>query len=446
LKIVDKISKISSSYPGLKKYFYNTAWMFAEKGLRLVAGLLVGAVVARYLGPEQFGLLNYAISFVGLFAALSTLGLDQILIRELVRDGKAEKVLLGTAFLLRFAGSFFLFVILVCIIWVSDTDHQTSVLLYFIALGIFFDTMGVIDYYFQSQIKSKYVAISQMVSLVCLSIFRLILVFCEASLFWFAFAYLLDFMILATGLIYFYSKNASIFRWRFSFEKAKSLLQHSWPLMIASLAVGLYARIDQVMVNWIIGNEASGIYSVAVRLSELWYFIPIAICGSLFPSIINSKLSNEDLYRERLQMLYDLMVVISLAIAVLMTFLSGFIVETLYGEAYKESGPILAIYVWAGVFVFLGVAVSKSLTSENMQKFQMISTAVGALMNIIFNLILIKSIGLMGAAISTLISYSFPAYFVLLFSKRTRPMFKDVSKSLNLFRLIKTLRTFRKNF
>jgi O-antigen/teichoic acid export membrane protein len=439
LKILNKINLAAAQYPGFKKYFYNTTWMFAEKGLRLIAGLFVGAFVARYLEPGPFGLLNYAISLVSLFSALSALGLDQIVVRELIKNKSELNKVLGTVFVLRVIGVLLVMLCLTIFIIISETEYNTSVIIYVVAVGMFFEGFSVIDFYFQSQVQSKYVVWSQMISLTCLSIFRIVLIYTEAPLVWFALAYSLDFLVLAIGLLFFYSRNYNIVNWFFDFRKAKALLKQSWPLIIGGLSVGVYVRIDQIMIKWMLGNEASGNYGVAVRLSELWYFIPVAICGSVFPSIINSKMVDEILYQKRLQMLYDLMVSISVFVAILMTLFSDFIVGMLYGSAYSEASSILVIYIWSGVFVFLGVANGKRFVSENLLVFQMIGTAIAALMNIVLNCILIKSTGLKGAAYATLISYSFSGYFILLFLKRTRPMFIDSTKSLNIISVIRRL-------
>jgi O-antigen/teichoic acid export membrane protein len=94
------------------RYFANTSWLFGEKILRMIVGLFVGIWVARYLGPEQFGLLSYAQSFVGLFTAIATLGLDGIVVRELVKDPSRRDELIGTAFWLKFIRDVRFFVIL----------------------------------------------------------------------------------------------------------------------------------------------------------------------------------------------------------------------------------------------------------------------------------------------------------------------------------------------
>lgn len=424
------------AHSGFKKYFFNTSWVFAEKLIRLIAALFIGAYVARYLGPNKYGLLNYVISLVSIFTVFATLGLDSIVTRALIKDSTNKNEIIGTSLLLRIISSVLILLVLHLLITLTPTAPETTRLVYIIGSSSIFESFLVIDFYFQSQVRSKYSAWSQLSALILISIFRVLLIFYDAPLWSFAVAYSLDFFVIACGLLYFYHQKYVFLEWRFSYQKAKELMQLSWPLILAGVAVNLYMKFDQVMIHWMLGNDANGLYGVAVRLTEIWNFIPLVICNSLFPSIVNAQQLDENIYMKRLQMLFDLMVGLSIIIAIPMTFLSGFIMEILYGSLYKDAGPVLAIYIWSGVFVFLGVANSKWAINENLQKFQMVNMIVALIINLVLNYFLIKMIGLSGSAWATLISYSYAAYFSFLYSKKTRKIFHLSTNSLNLFGLI----------
>ena len=184
------------------------------------------------------------------------------------------------------------------------------------------------------------------------------------------------------------------------------------------------------MIKEMLDPESVGNYSAAVSLSEAWYFIPMAITSSVFPAIINAKKHSEELYYQRLQKLYDLMVWLAVTIALPTTFLAPWIIRVLYGEVFSQAAGVLSIHIWAGVFVFLGVASKNWLLTENLQIFSTINTSIGALANIVLNYILIKNMGINGAAISTLISYFIAAYLCLAFFDRTRLNFLNLTKSL----------------
>ncbi|KFJ42454.1 flippase [Francisella philomiragia] len=419
---------------GFKKYFANTGWLFIGNISRMLAALVVGIWVARYLGPEKFGVLNYASSFVALFSVLTTLGLDGIVVRELVKDPSKSNTILGSAFGLKFIGFFALLIILSSVLYLTDESIYTKSIIFIVALSTMMQSFNVLDFYFQSQVKSKFVAFANLISLIISSITKIILILCGAKLIYFAAVVVLDSFTLSIGFIYFYQSKrfGNIKKWRFKFAVAKSLLRDSWPLILSGLAVSIYMNIDQVMINHMLGAEEVGQFAAAVRISTVWYFVPVVICSSLFPAIINAKKVSEELYYARLQRLYDLMVWMAIAIALPMTFMSDWVVNLLYGQQYNQAGSVLMIHVWAGVFVSLGVASGRWLLIENMQKISFYRTAYGCLVNIVLNIFLMPRYGVQGAAIATLISQIIAAYVADLFNKKTMKMFFMKTQSLFL--------------
>lgn len=413
--------------------------MFIEKIFRLIGGLFVGAYVARYLGPSQYGLLNYSISLISLFSVMASLGLETIVIRELVKDESKMESILGTAIRLRLLGAVVVSLILMCFIYFTHKDPLTQQILYIITATIFFEVFGVFDYFFQSKVLSKFVVWSQLIALISVSVFRVALVIHQAPITSFAWSYVIDAFFVAAGLIYFaHSKMKLLPSYKqWNLVTAKHLLRDSWALIFASFAITIYMKVDQIMIKWLINDAANGVYGVAVRLSEMWNFVPVAICASFFPAILNAKQTSANLYHDRLQKLYDLIVSLSIIVAIAMTFCSEFIIEILFGQSYAEAADILSLYVWSGVFVFLGVANGKWIIAENLQVFRMKSLIVAGVLNVILNFYFIEKIGLKGAALSTIISYAFASYFSLLFSKRTRLAFVASSKAFNLFRILK---------
>ena len=399
-------------HPGFRKYFANTSWLMGERILRMGVSLFVGIYVARYLGPERYGLLSYANSFVGIFLAFATLGLDEIVVRELVKTPEQREIILGSSFLLKLVGTLIMWTAILTTVPFFENDLQTNLLITIISFGVVFQAFNVIDFNFQANVKSKYVVHAQFVQLIISSIVKIILIVNEAPLIWFASVYCLDAIVLAIGLVFVYFYNGeNIFCWKWSFEKSKYLLHDSWPLILAGVVVSIYMKIDQVMIKEMLGAKEVGLYAAAVKLSEAWYFIPMAITSSLFPAIINAKHYQKEDYYQRLQNLYDLMVWIALAIALPTAILSSWIVELLYGNEYLESSSVLIIHIWSGIFVFLGVASSKYLLAENYIKKTFYRTFVGALLNIIMNYYLIGIMGIEVAALSTLENVFFPTPF-----------------------------------
>lgn len=404
----------------------------------MIVGLFVGVWVARYLGPSQFGTFSFAQSFVFLFVALSTLGLDGVVIRELVKDESRKNIILGTAFGLKLVGTILVFLLLLMILPFTNNDYKTSLLVYIIATSMIFQCFNVIDMYFQSKVLSKYISWANAIVLAISSIIKVTLILLDAPLIFFAFVVAFDGLVLAVGLLFFYTKvGEKVSEWRFHFGLAKELLNDSWPLILANLFYTIYAKIDQVMINEMLGPEAVGNYAAAMRLSDVWYFLPIAVTSSVFPAILNAKKSNYKLYEERMQKLYLFMVWMALAIALPMTFISDALVLALYGVAYEGAGLILMIHIWASVFVFLGVASSKWLLAENLPFCSLYRNLFGLVLNVSLNYFFIPIMGAVGAAIASLIAYAAAFYLFDLFFSVTRGAFYMKTRAFFPLYLIK---------
>ncbi|MCK5266689.1 MAG: flippase, partial [Spirochaetes bacterium] len=289
---------------------------------------------------------------------------------------------------------------------------------------------NVIDFNFQAEVKSKFVVYAHLVQLVASSITKLIFVWLTAPLVWFACVFLFDAVVHAVGLTAMYLKNTGrIWYWKWRWETAKELLRDSWPLILSGMVISIYMKIDQVMIKEMLGAEQVGHYAAAVRLSEAWYFVPMAITSSVFPAIINAKKQSEKLYYQRLQKLYDLMVWLALAIALPTTFLAPWVIRVLYGDAFLPAAGVLSIHIWAGVFVFLGFSNGRWIIAENMQYIATIRSTAGAMVNVIFNIVLIPKYGINGAAIATFFSVFVASHVAFLFINQARRTFIMQSKS-----------------
>lgn len=390
---------------GFQKYLKNTMWMFSDQLLRLVAGLFVGIWVARYLGPDDFGVFNYAIAFAAIIGVIAKLGLDSLLVRGLVDHPELTDQYLGTGFWLKVTGSIFTFILTVSYLLTANEDDYVKVYILILTTSLIFQAFEVADFYFQAKVLSKFASISKTVQLSISSLLKLYLIFIKADLFWFIVVQFIDQVTLGlTQLVIFkvYSKKAPFLR-HFNKAIAADLLKDSWPLVFGSLAIMVYMRVDQIMIMKMLGEKEMGLFSAAVRLSEAWYFVPLIITNSLFPAILNAKKINEEEYYKRLQKLFKFMVLISTVVALPVTFLAPWLMTMLFGEPFREGAAVLSIHIWTGLFVSLGLATTGWFIAENMQRFSLLKTVSGVFLNIALNFLLIPKYGIVGAAISTII-------------------------------------------
>ncbi len=409
----------------LQNILANTGWLFADRILRMVVGLFVGVWIARYMGPEQFGVYNYALVFVGMFSALSNLGLDGIVVRNVVRDSASKDTILGTAFFLKFAGGIITLIVSVgAIMALRPGDSVTGWLVGITAVGTIFQAFDTIDFWFQSQVKSKYTVYVRNGAFLMITLVKILLILTRSPLISFACAGLAEIVAGTIGLIFAYRLHGNYLnKWRMSLPYAKELLADSWPLICSCLAVGFFMKIDQVMLREMIGSEAAGIYAAATRISEIWYFIPIIIVSSVSPAIVDAKKTGEHLYYRRLRKLFHFTAGLAFAIAIPTTILSKYFVLLLFGKSYAAAGPILAIHIWATLFYFLGIVQGPWNVTEGLMNLSLKRTLITAVVNIILNLILIPMYSGIGAAISTVAAYFCGAFLANGIDERSRQIF-----------------------
>jgi len=419
---------------GFAKYFANTSWLMSGNLLRLIMGLLVGVVVARYLGPSEYGKLNYAMAYVAIFSAFANLGLDSIVVRELVRYPDQREEYLGTAASLRLLGTVAMVSLLLLASILMGNSGQYNALIAIIAFGYFFQISAVIDWLLQARVESKYTVKIQILSMLTTSVLQLVAVWLHASLIYFAIISTAGSAMMAIGLLWIYRERfGDLEKWKFRHEVARKFLLGAFPLMLSGFSIMIYMRIDQVMLQRFLGSEAVGLYSVAVKLAESWYFVPMLITTSLYPAIINAKKNSEDEYKNRLQRLHNLLVLISIIVAVVTTLVSHPIIAFLYGSEYIAAAPVLNIYIWSGLFVGLGAASSRFLLVEEMHWRDFFRTFSGMVINVLLNIVLIPDYGIEGAAFATLVSYAFAGYAYDLLDGRCREMFMVKTRSLFFF-------------
>jgi len=419
--------------PGFKKYFANTSWLMAERVLRMVVALFVGVYVARYLGPERFGLLSYANSFVGLFIALATLGLDGIVVRELVKTPARRDELLGTAFGLKIVGVILMWLVIITAVPLTENDVQTNSLIAIIAFAAIFQAFNVIDFNYQAEVKSKYVVHAQLVQLTISSITKLVLIAINASLIWFAWVYCLDAVVFAVGLSVMYlRKSGKLWCWQWKWQVAKELLKDSWPLMFAYMSYLIYARIDQVMIKEMLDEYHVGIYSAAYMIYEAPLFIALVTSKSLYPLIVKYYQSNKVRLFYFYLKLSSYMTLLAYMIVIIFLIFAEDIILILYGEKYYESAGILVFLSFGLIPMFNAFLRSSYITISGNQKIILYTTIFSSIVNILFNVYFIREFGVIGAAYATVITQLLSLLLLNIIFFQTRIIFLIQIKALLL--------------
>lgn len=397
--------------------------MLAEQILRIISGVLVGIYVARYLGPEQFGVLSYALAISAFVLAITRLGMDAVLVRELVGKSSDQTALLGTAFWLMSLAAVACYGIAGVGVYYLEEGADIRLYVLIVAASTFFTSFLVVDYYFQSELKAKYSAICKFCALLFMSVFKLGLIFSGAELVWFVVAALLDNVLVALLFLSMFARLRGFhFLGSFSWPVAGVLLKSAWPMVLTAVAALIYMRIDQVMIRNMLGLREVGIYSAAAKIYESWIVLPYIISVSLLPAIVKLKQGSVLNYQRRLAQMFRLVIWMSALAAIVVSIISEPLMVIAFGEAYRESASVVSIVMWTAVFASMGSISARYFNVERMEKKIALRTALAALMNVGLNLVLIPRYGINGAAIATLLCTIFANYLMDWFDKDLRDL------------------------
>lgn len=401
----EKLKKLLQGKPELLAAIHNSGWIFFDKILRALLGLLVGAWVARYLGPAQFGELAYCIAFIAIFQSITNLGLDGIVVREIANYPNRANVVLGTTFQLRLLVGVVAWILAILIYGVFNSfDGYGIWITSLVGAGMIFQVADTIDLWFQGNSQSKRTVLAKASAYLTTNVIRVGLIFLDAPLIAFAAVIAFEGALTAFALYVSYQRYPSEGTWKKYLPEAKNLLQESWPYLISGLSIIIYMRIDQVMIKSILGDYQLGIFSAAIPISNLWNMIPMAICTSIAPLIARKKIQGAVGFNLALVKIFRFFWVISFVVITLIWVLSNSLVHLMYGVEFHETAGVLNIYVLTCIPVFMGVGQNLWLINEKKSNLFLLQTVIGTIVCIIANFIFLPLWGINGAAISAILS------------------------------------------
>ncbi|MDA9231734.1 flippase [Porticoccaceae bacterium] len=416
----------------------SSLWLIIEKLIYISVSLIVSVALARYLEPELFGRLHYLLALTSIVAPIMTLGLNSILSREVLHRPLDTTYILGSGIVLRFIAGLATAVIATWLAtyFLGSVEHTLFSIL---VISSMFNAALVVDFWFQARNANMYGVIVRLVTLLIFSAARLWAIQLNAGLAVFIVLSALEFIGLALLYLLAYHRIGSgIDKLRVSFSESRRLLKEGRWLFLSGIAAVMYLKVDQIMLGSMQGDQAVGIYSAAIRISEVWYFIPAAIMTGFFPQLVTKKSRNQTGYAADLQRLNDVLITIAALVAVVITLIADWFLPLLFGKEYMDAVPILVVHIWAGLFVFMRSLLSKWLIVENYLKLSLLSQVLGATVNVVLNILLIPLYGPLGAAYATLVSYAVAAYGVLLLHPNLWPMAAIVTRSMLLpYRIVR---------
>lgn len=426
MEIKKQIIEIRSSTINRKEtmnIIKNSGWLVGYRVFTMLIGIVIIGIIARYFGPEKYGQFSYAQSFVALFTVFSTLGLETLTVKGIIDKDYDEGNILCTSLILRCFGGILLTILASIIIRIIEpNDRNLQLLVLIMSFTMMIKSLEVIEYWIQAYQKAKISSVIRMGAYLITAASKIILIIFNGNLVNYAMIFTLDAVIIGSSLVIAYFKiRQDTSRWKFSLSYAKNILAQSWYLILSGLMITLYMKIDQVMLGSMMTTKAElGVYSAAVQIANMWYFVPMAVITSFKSVIMSKKKIDERSYMEVVQRLYTVVAWIGIGFGIFIVLFSNLIVKILFGLEYIKAANILSVSIWAGTFAMLGSARSIWLLTEGLQKYTPIYTMVGLIVNVTLNYILIPSMGGYGAAIATLCSQFSTCIIALTPFKNTR--------------------------
>lgn len=431
MQIRKTLNTIINKTPNRRKIVKNVSWAVAGKIVNVIYALFIGVLVARYLGPEQFGLMNYVISYVTLFSIIATFGLNGIEVRELAKMPEKKDAILGTAFIIRFILSLFTILTIIITLLIFESDKYTMVMVIVYSSYLIASSMDVIRNYFTSIVQNEYVVKTEIIRTIVGAGIKILLLVNKCSLTWFIVANTFDFFFIAGGYMYSYRKKVgNIMKWTFDLRIAKFLSKESFPLLLSGAATIIYQRIDQIMIRNMIDNSALGQFSVALRITNLVVFIPNIIASTITPILVEAKQKNYKLYLKKREQFMDGIIWSSILMALIVSITANPAISLLFGDKYLDAIPVLQILAWKAVLIGLFVGSGQIMIIENIQRWAVLRNLIGMLICVIANYLLIPTLGIIGSAIATLITMLFTGFIAHIFIKPYRFLFKMQLNSL----------------
>lgn len=410
----------------------NALWLIGGKVAQMILSLFVGILSARYLGPSNYGLVSYGTALVSFFMSFCTLGINSIIIKDFFDYPDEQGKAIGSAIVMRIFSSLCSCILIISISLVLDYGAwETVIVVALCSVSLLFHAFDTINYWFQSQYKSQITAIAIFVAYVATSIYKIILLILNKSVFWFAFATSVDYIVLSLLLLIFYKKHKGP-KLSFSWKKGKSLLVQSYHYILSGMMVAIYGQTDKLMLKQMLDEAAVGYYATAVAVCSMWTFVLSAIIDAMYPTIIQSFKQDKKLFERKNRQLYAIVFYITFVVSIAFVLFGDIAIKILYGEAYMPASTPLKIITWYTAFSYFGVARNAWVVCHEKQKYLKYLYIAAALLNVVMNIIFIPMWGPSGAAVASLITQILTSIILPYFIKDLRPNAKLMLEAIIL--------------
>lgn len=412
------------------RFLQNTGWMAFAQIYQMVISLFIGVISARYLGPTNYGTINYAASYISFFTIICALGLEGIVVKDMISKREQEGIILGSGIAMRLiAGVLSMIAVCVIVYFLNPNDSVLLTVTFLQSIILPFNAFHLIDMWYQSKLNSKVSTIIRCISYTLMSLYKIYLLITGKSVEWFAFSTSLDSLLIALMFMLMYRRNGTR-KLKFDYNTSKELLLQSYHLIISTMMAVLYSQMDRVMIGKMMTQTDVGFYTAAATICNMWVFIPQAFANSARPVIMELKDKDSNMYIRRLKQLMGFIFWIGALFSIVFTVMADFIIHVLYGDAYTMAKGPLIILIWSTVFSSLSYPRSIWMICENKQNYTKYILIWGVILNLILNYYGIKYLGIIGAAIATLFTEIMTCIISPMFYKEMRIFIRYLLESI----------------
>lgn len=381
-------------------------WLLGGKIVNMILSFFVSLATARYLGPDNFGSINYVAAYVSFFSSITSLGLSVIVIKEISMGKEDDNEVIWTGILMRFLTAVFSTIAVIALVSITDKSDPLMVKIAILeSIAILASAFDTFMYWFQGKLLGKYTSIASVVAYIGMSLYRIYLLANNADILWFAFATSVDTLLLSLILMLCYVRENG-FHPKASVRLGKSLMKQSYHYMISGLIAILYSKIDQIMLKQMLDTYSVGLYTAALTIAGLWGMIPSAFIQSVSPILYKNAEESRGMFYKRLRQSYAGIWLLNICWSLGVSIFSYWVIYLLYGKAYLGARGALVIVVWYTGITSIGSLTQVYLATENKNKYVNYFALAGLVTDVVLNALLIPRMGILGAAIATLVTYT----------------------------------------
>lgn len=385
----------------------NSMWIISCKIVQAILTLVITALTARYLGPSDYGLINYAAALTAFFVPLMQLGFRNTLVQEFVEDPQSSGEILGTSITLNILSALACMVGIFSFTFLANAgDRVTVTVCILYSFNLIFQALEMVQYWFQANLMSRYQSVISLAAYLIVSVYKAVLLYTNQGIYWFAVAQAVDYAIIAIALLLFYRKltGQSL---SFSRERGRRMFRKSKYYILSNIMVTIFGYTDKIMLQLMAGDAETGYYSAALTCATMTGFIFAAIIDSARPVIFENKKVSQQKFESSLTVLYTVSIYFALAQSIVITLFAPLIIAIMYGSHYAPAVSVLQIIVWFTTFSNLGSVRNIWILAEDKYRYLWKINICGAAANIVLNAFLIPLWGTHGAAFASLVTQMF---------------------------------------